>query len=114
MKVRILYQLRNHPDLKIGEVHDLKADVAAEYLNHGYGEVVRGPAVETATAPPAPERAVAREPEPEAPATAPPAPWPLKTKSPAEYVAEHGDTPGDDLSPSVAKNLEIARAILGA
>lgn len=104
MRVRILYKIRAYPEHEIGKVYDLEPAVAREYLDQRYGEIVRGPAVETAVAPAAPERAVEREPPPD---------WPLKTKTPTEYIAEHGDTPEDELSPSVAANLEIARRIVG-
>lgn len=113
MRVRVLYYLQRHPGYSIGKAYDMPPDVAKEYLDHGYGELVRTQAVETAVAPPAPERAVEREPQPEPPAATPPPDWPLKTKSPEEYIAEHGDKPEDELSPSVAANLEIARRIAG-
>lgn len=63
------------------------------------------PAAETATAARAPEEATA---SPAAPR------WPLRTKSPADYIKEHGDKPEADLSPAVRDNLAIARAIVAA
>lgn len=40
--------------------------------------------------------------------------WPLKSMTPAQYIAEHGGKPESELSDSVRKNLELARRLEGA
>lgn len=115
MRVRVLYFKRTHPRYAVGTVCDMPPAIAQEYLSDGAGEPVRGVPHEAAVAPPAAE--VAMHPAPvaragEAEVKSGPVAWPLKTKAPEDYIAEHGDKPPDDLSPSVAENLALARELV--